>query len=228
MNEVTLRVNKKLFIRDPQQTELGQRIVKHSIELIDELGFEHFTFRKLAEQIESAEASVYRYFENKHRLLHYLAAWYWTWLNYRLDLATSNLTDGKIRLKAAIRVITAPIVQDPALEFVNEVALHRIVVAEMEKTYLTKWVDIDNQEGLFGGFKALCEKLSSFIHDINPDYSYCNSLASTMILATYQQMFFLLHLPSLSDLKMKERSLEPHQQLQVFIEGIAFNTIGAA
>ena len=59
MNEVTLRVNKKLFIRDPQQTELGQRIVKHSIELIDELGFEHFTFRKLAEQIESAEASVY-------------------------------------------------------------------------------------------------------------------------------------------------------------------------
>ena len=37
---------------------------------------EEFTFRKLAQKINTTEASVYRYFENKHRLLIYILAWY--------------------------------------------------------------------------------------------------------------------------------------------------------
>ncbi|MBS1544551.1 MAG: TetR/AcrR family transcriptional regulator [Bacteroidetes bacterium] len=226
MADISFRVNSKLFVRDPQHTDLGQRIIKHSIDLIDKLGFEDFTFRKLADQIESTEASVYRYFENKHRLLHYLTAWYWNWLNYRIDIATNSLSDSSLRLKAAIKVITDPKIEDPRFEFVNEVALHRIVVAEMEKTYLTKWVDNDNEEGLFWGFNSLCHKLSGFINIISPGYSFANSLASTVLLATHQQLFFLIHLPGLSDMKKKDDLSVQHQQLQTFIEEMVFRTIG--
>ena len=77
---IQIQLNDNLYLRDPQETELGRNIVNNSIELIDEIGFEKFTFKKLATKIESTEASIYRYFENKHRLLIYLIAWYWNWI----------------------------------------------------------------------------------------------------------------------------------------------------
>ena len=55
-----------------------------------EIGFESFTFKKLAAKIESTEASVYRYFENKHKLLIYLVSWYWNWVEYRLDMEITH------------------------------------------------------------------------------------------------------------------------------------------
>ena len=56
--------------------------------MIDQLGFEQFTFKKLARAIGSTEASVYRYFDNKHRLLTYLIAWYWKWMEYQINYRT--------------------------------------------------------------------------------------------------------------------------------------------
>ena len=69
-------MNEKLFLRDPEQSELGRRIIRQGIILISEVGLEETTFRKLAERMGTKEASIYRYFENKHRLLVYLVAWY--------------------------------------------------------------------------------------------------------------------------------------------------------
>jgi AcrR family transcriptional regulator len=83
MATLYFKLNPHLYLRDPQQTELGQKIINASVVLIDTLGFEQFTFKKLAEEIDSTEASIYRYFENKHRLLLYLVGWYWTWLEYQ-------------------------------------------------------------------------------------------------------------------------------------------------
>ncbi|MEM8909339.1 MAG: TetR family transcriptional regulator, partial [Bacteroidota bacterium] len=65
---IKISLNERLYLRDPQETALGQKIIKHSILLIDEIGFEAFNFKKLAQQMDSTEASVYRYFENKHHL----------------------------------------------------------------------------------------------------------------------------------------------------------------
>ena len=75
-----VNIHNGLYLRDPKETTLGQSILKHSIILIDELGFEHFTFKKLAAKINSTEASIYRYFENKHLLLVYLSNWYWEYM----------------------------------------------------------------------------------------------------------------------------------------------------
>ncbi|MEQ8423427.1 MAG: TetR/AcrR family transcriptional regulator, partial [Cyclobacteriaceae bacterium] len=154
MDSIAFKLNEHLFLKDPQHTELGQNIISKSVQMIDQLGFEQFTFKKLAEEIDSTEASVYRYFENKHRLLLYLVAWYWSWLEFRIVQQTTSLQKPEDKLKASLRVVTDEKKFDPSFAFVDEVALHRIVIAELDKTYLTKGVDKDNQEGLFGGFKS--------------------------------------------------------------------------
>ena len=64
-----------IALRNPQGTQLGQRIIEGSIFLIDELGFEQFTFKKLAQSVGTTEASVYRYFASKQKLLLYLINW---------------------------------------------------------------------------------------------------------------------------------------------------------
>lgn len=222
---LTFKLNEKLYLRDPQSTDLGQKIIRSSIEMIDNLGFEHFTFKKLSLEVGSTEPSIYRYFENKHRLLHYLTAWYWSWLDYRLDLATASLDTPHAQLRAALRVITEEKRVDPAFQFVNEEALHRLVVNELDKTYLTKWVDDDNQAGLFGGFKAITQKITGFIKAIAPDYQFPNALASTMLLACNQQLFFLQHLPSLSSIDRNLPLSQRHHQLKEFIESLVFGAI---
>lgn len=221
MATLSFKLNEHLYVRDPQHTALGQNIINNSVELIDRLGFEQFTFKKLADEIESTEASVYRYFENKHRLLHYLIAWYWSWIEYRIEFSTSNISDPEEKLRGCLRVITEEKKTDPAFDFVNEEALHRIVVAELDKTYLTKWVDNDNQEGLFLGFKSLCRKIGEIILSVNPAYAFPHSLASSLLLTAKQQLFFSEHLPSLTNLNKDK----VHESLYSFLETVAFGAI---
>lgn len=225
MTSLTFKLNEHLYLKDPQHTELGQKIISKSVVMIDKLGFEQFTFKKLAEDINSTEASIYRYFENKHRLLLYLVSWYWSWIEYRIDRSTINVSQSADKLKASINVITDEKKFDPSFAFVDEVALSRIVIAELDKTYLTKWVDEDNKEGLFGGFKSLCNRIASIIKEVDPSYNYSNSLASTIVLASKQQLFFASHLPSLSSVKNDKILYEGIYQ---FIEKLTFNTLNSS
>ena len=89
--QLHIKMNEKLFLRNPEQSELGRKIILHSIQLIHKNGFEDFTFKKLAKAMGSTEAGIYRYFENKHKLLIYLTAWYWGWLEYQLNFHTHNI-----------------------------------------------------------------------------------------------------------------------------------------
>jgi hypothetical protein len=52
---IKIQVNPAIYIKDPETTELGRKILTESIHLIDELGFDHFTFKKLGERIGSNE-----------------------------------------------------------------------------------------------------------------------------------------------------------------------------
>ena len=73
LSNLKITINEKLYVKDPETSELGRNILKNSILLIDEIGFEAFTFKKLGEKIQSNESSIYRYFENKNKLLVYLS-----------------------------------------------------------------------------------------------------------------------------------------------------------
>ena len=82
--KINIEINPELYSKNPDSSELGQKIISKSIELIHKIGFEAFTFKKLGAAIQSPESSIYRYFDNKHTLLIYLSSWYWTWTEYRL------------------------------------------------------------------------------------------------------------------------------------------------
>ena len=222
MPTLAFKLNHHLFLRDPQHTNLGQKIIHSSVELIDKLGFEQFTFKKLAEEINSTEASIYRYFENKHRLLVYLIAWYWNWIEYRIDIFTSGISDPKEKLKACLRLLAEEKKYDPTFEFVNEEALHRIVISELDKTFLTKEVDEHNKDGLFGGFKTVCRKISQIILEVSPNYPFANALVSTILVTVNQQLFFASHLPSLTSIKANEAR---YTDLYSFIESVVFRSI---
>ena len=44
--QLQIKMNAKLYLRDPETSELGKGIIRHGIEMIYELGFEDFTFKK--------------------------------------------------------------------------------------------------------------------------------------------------------------------------------------
>lgn len=218
-----LEMNDKLYLRDPQDTELGRKIITKSIYMIQEMGLEQFTFKKLSVAIDSTEASIYRYFENKHKLLVYLIAWYWNWLDYKIEYETNNVSNPHERLSIAVRLVAEKKVADPMFPSVDEVALQRIVINESDKTYHTKQVDADNREGLFRGFKSLCKRVANIIKEINPDYAYAHALTSTMLEASHQQVFFAEHLPSLTEHKAAKG--KTHAENNVFLLELIEKTI---
>jgi len=198
-HRIALQLDEKLFVKDPTSSELGESIVEHAILMLDELGYEAFTFRKLAERIGTTEASVYRYFKSKHRLLLYLTAWYWSWMEYRLQLATTNISSAEERLRLALREVTQRIQQDASTPRIDEEALYRVVVAESSKAYLHADVDAENREGMFRSYKRLCRTVADLILEVNPAYPWPVALVSTVIESSHMQKFFAEHLPSLTE-----------------------------
>lgn len=201
---VHVRMNEHLFLRDPENSELGKKIVRQGILLFAEIGFEEATFRKLADRMNTKEASIYRYFENKHRLLVYMVAWYWQWLEYQVVFQTHNLTDPKEKLERVIRLLLLQGISkfsesQETNDGINLRALHGIVIREASKAYLTSHVTEDNRQQLFKPYKDLCARLASMILEQKPDYPFARSLASTLIEMAHYQSFFMQHLPALTD-----------------------------
>lgn len=194
-----IKMNEALYIRNPESSELGKNILKHSILLIDKYGFESFTFRKLSEEIGTTEAGIYRYFENKHKLLVYLTAWYWGWLEFQISFHTNNLKDPAARLKKVIKLLATPVEDDEQTNYINESLLHQIIISEGSKAYLTKQVGEDNKQQFFKPYKDLCAVVGKIISECNPKYKYPRSLASTIIEMAHFQNFFMNNLPSLTD-----------------------------
>jgi len=197
--QVQIKVHSCTFIKDPESSDLGKRIISGSINLLDEMGFEKFTFRKLADFIHSTEASVYRYFESKHKLLLYLTTWYWAWMKYRLMFEIANVDSAEDRLERTIKLLTSEINQDGNFEHIDEIKLNRIVIADSFKSYFTKNVDKENQQGAFSTYKELVGSVSDIVLEINPSYKYPHMLVSTAIEGAHQQRFFKEHLPKLTD-----------------------------
>ena len=206
--KVALTINDTLYMKDPNSSSLGTRIIKEGISLLDEVGFEQFTFKKLALRIETAEASVYRYFESKHQFLLYLINWYWGMIEYRLAFETANISDAKVKLKKAIHLLTS--IPDPEVEMVfdAEVKLKRVVINEASKVYFTKEVDKENEHGAYAVYKSIVSKVVEILEEINPNYPYGAMLVTTIIESSNQQRFFGEHLPRLTNTSPQKDTFE--------------------
>ncbi|WP_107039672.1 TetR/AcrR family transcriptional regulator [Brumimicrobium mesophilum] len=198
LSNIQIKVNDYLFLKDPFSSELGKRIISGSIELMHEIGFEAFTFKKLAKEINSTEASVYRYFENKNKVLLYMTIWFWGWTESKLIFAITNVEDKELKLKKALAVITEAVLEDRSFKEINERKLQKVVYDESAKAYINKLVDDENKNGVFAYYKSVVQRVSEIILEINPNYQYPHMLVSTIIEGTHLQRFFIRHLPALT------------------------------
>jgi AcrR family transcriptional regulator len=199
LSSIKLSVPDKIYLKDPESSALGKRIVEKSIILMDDIGFDNFTFKKLGPLIKSNESSIYRYFESKHKLLVYLSARYWAWIEYQLVFETNNIENSDEKLRKAILIVTRNVKEDSSYSHVNEILLHNIIVNENSKSFLTKEVDKENQEGYFAVHKRLAWRLKDIITEVCPNYPYATSLASSIIEGGLHQHFLKDHFRSMTD-----------------------------
>ncbi len=201
LSTIKIHVNPKVYLKDPESSELGQNIVSNSILLIDELGLEDFNFKKLAAVINSNESSIYRYFENKYRLLQYLSSLYWGILEYRIVFDTNAIQDPNEKLLKALKILTLKPENIPAYSSLNQLKLRDIIISEFTKSYHNKHVDTDNNEGNFKIYKRLNLRIAEMISLVKPSYAYPKSLASQIIEGATHQQFMRIHFPTLTEQK---------------------------
>lgn len=199
LSNIVITVNDKLYVKNPETSDLGKKIIEHSIILIDEIGFDYFTFKKLGERIGSNESSIYRYFESKHKLLLYLSSWYWAWIEYRLVFETNNIINPKEKLYKAIAIVTEKIEDDSNTLHINEATLNKIIIAEFTKTLLTKEIDEENKIGFFLVYKRVINRIIDMIIEVNPEYGFAKSLASSIVEGALHQHFLKDHLKTITN-----------------------------
>lgn len=215
--QLHIKMNPSLYVRDPESSSLGKSIISRGVFIIHEIGFEEFTFKKLAKDIGTTEASIYRYFENKHKLLTYLTAWFWTWMEYQLMFSTNNITDNMQKMDSVIKLLTFQEKERFTVDHIDEEMLHRIVIAEGNKAYLTKHVNEDNKALIFKPYKDLCHRIACIFMEYNDKYEFPHSLASTLIETAHHQFFFKDHLPALTDFGKEKGSRSLARYLKHFI-----------
>lgn len=219
--KLSFHVNEAIYLKDPEGTDLGKKIVKRSIDLINDLGFEAFTFKKLATEIGTTEATIYRYFENKHRLLLYIINWYWCYMEFLLDFQLQNLTNPTLKIKTIIQLLTHDLPESSGGLDYNKKYLSQIVISESSKVYLVKEVAEINKNEVFKPYKDLCAKIAEVITSYNQTYLFPKSLSSTLIETAHHQQFFSQYLTKLTDIEEDDKE----KFAEKFLEDLVFKVL---
>lgn len=177
-----------LFLKDPRHTELGKRIIQHSVRLILQEGFEHFTFKKLANELSTAESSIYRYFENKYHLLFYLVNWYWYWQEYLLVFNTRGLHSKEAVLKQAIKCLLSPEFSYDEHAILDMTLLRKLYDTEADKALHHFTLVQRESPVVFSGLQTLVGRMKQIIESIQPEYPYAERL-SLLILTGFHSDF---------------------------------------
>jgi AcrR family transcriptional regulator len=220
LSNVSIKVHEKIYLKDPGSSNLGQKILQESLVMIDELGMENFNFKKLSLELNTTESSIYRYFENKHKLLIYHMSWFWTWLEYRLLFATSNLKNPDEKLEKAIHLIVSPAEGIEFSDNFNIILLQRVIINESSKAFFSKEVDQENKEGFFMAYKNFCERMHAIIQEINPKYPYSHSLVSSVVEGIQVQKYYADHFLTLTDFQDDQSEIK-EMFLQLLRKSIA-------
>ena len=146
--KLSFNVNESTYLRDPEKSDLGKEIVKKSIDLIHKIGYEQFTFKKLMIEVGTTEASIYRYFENKHKILLYIINWYWNFISYKIVFGIQNKTNQVDKLNTIVEIICHQDNQKFDCNYdIN--LLNQIAIQESNKSYLIKDVDKKNESEVY-------------------------------------------------------------------------------
>jgi AcrR family transcriptional regulator len=154
--EIKFNGNPNLFLKDPDLSNIGKRILQQGAEILLELGYEDFTFKKMALRIGTTEATVYRYFENKHRYLLYLLSWYWNIMQFIIESETRHLKTDREKIERIIELLLHQDMQVEIHALVPVSTLTQIAKNEATKAYSVKAVDDLNMQKLYSPYKELC------------------------------------------------------------------------
>jgi hypothetical protein len=92
-------------------------------------------------------------------------------------------------------------------------------MTESSKIYYSKKVGERNEKGCFSVYKRVVERMSQLIIDLNPSFTQPKALISTVIEASHQQRYFMIHLPELTDIKTNKDGISD------FFTQLVFKTI---
>lgn len=201
---IVIDINESIYLRNPLETNLGKKIIECAIPMIHDIGFEELNFKKLAAEMNSTEASVYRYFENKYKLLAYIVSWYWDFMHFNILMDIRNLDDPKDQLKQAISTLVNSLDTPFTPEYIDQSKLHTVVVENATKVYHNKKVDALNKEGFYRNYKKIVKTISELIAKIEPQFPYPVALATNIIEQSLNNEYYIEHLPSLTDVSTQD------------------------
>jgi AcrR family transcriptional regulator len=201
---IHLKPDPALYLRDPEGTRLGQAILSEGLVLMNELGVEAFTFKKLAARIDSTEVSLYKYFPNKQRLLQYYFQLYWLWLRQVCGRHAERSVDPLGTVRSVVDALCGVWPKDVPTAQLDPFALRLLVIEEGMKSYLHKNVDADNARRLFLPYKALSAFIAECLVAYRKDVPMPRSFATTIIEMAHSLPFAMEHLPSLTELSNKK------------------------
>jgi len=200
---ISININESIYLKDPLETTLGKKIIENAIILINEIGFEELNFKKLAISMGSTEASVYRYFENKYKLLTYLVSWYWDFMHFMILMDVRNIKDPSRKLYQTIETLVNSLNSSITPSYIDQQKLHNIVVENATKVYHNKNVDTLNKEGYYVNYKKIVKTLSQQIIEIDPEFIFPVAFATNLIELSLSNEYYIEHLPSLTDVTKK-------------------------
>ena len=192
-----------LALRDTG-SPMGVRILAEGLALLNEIGLEAFTFKKLAERIGCTEVTVYHYFANKQRLLQYYFQVYWLWLVTHCQQEGKGLNDPRARLHGDIRALCGLWPADALAAQFDPATLRELVISEGSKSFMHKNVDSDNELKLFKPYKDLCAHIATELKACAPRMRSSRSFATTLVEMAHSLEFAMHHLPALTELSEKK------------------------
>lgn len=203
MSRYLIEADPGLALRDVS-TPMGKRILGEGLLLMNELGLESFTFKKLAERIGCTEVTVYHYFPNKQRLLQFYFQVYWLWLATYCKEEGKNLEDPLERLRGDIRALCGTWPPSARANQFDPGDLRELVINEGSKSFMHKNVDSDNELRLFKPYKDLCAHIASEVKSCLPRSRNTRSFATILIEMAHSLEFAMVHLPALTELSARK------------------------
>lgn len=205
MSKYSFSLNTDLYLRDPLSSDTGKRILEKAAPLLVEMGLEAFTAKKLAEAAGLTEATVYKYFANKQKLLQYYFQLYWTWLEQQIKVFTAVEDDPKIRLLRTAKILSdmPEVAADPGM--VSKETLRMLVVNEGVKAFHHAHVDADNEKKLFAPYKSITKLIANMILEVDPKEPFPFSMATTFIEMAHSLEFYKDHMPALTDFSQTDK-----------------------
>ncbi len=186
ITQLRLEVPAELFIKDPFSSELGAKIVEAAIQLINKIGYEDFTFKKLALSCKTTEATIYRYFHSKQQLLAYLCALYWSYTTLIIELEGEKLNSNSKKQLGSLLQILSNNVELKSLS-------NTLLIEELFRLVIKQWPKVNHLDGeqntylndAVNAYKKVTQLFANVLHTIQPKLRYSLVYADTIVMAIH-------------------------------------------